>query len=141
LSFLQEHTEKTNETKLNMSQIQSGYNYNTTTNKIVTAENLNNHVNNAILLTGAISEQQEIEGSIDTVDKILLHDVGAGILVNASIQQLWNSLPTDLTITSLTTKDNEDIVIYKDESNTGNPKVHSLIDVHVGTPLGSEQIG
>jgi hypothetical protein len=86
-----------------MSQIAAGTNYNTTTNKIVTADNLNQHVNNATLQQGAISLQQDIvtNGPINSADQLLIRDASANTLNKATLAQVF-SAGVPLTTTNIT---------------------------------------
>lgn len=117
-----------------MSQIQSGYNYNTTTNKIVTAENLNSHVGNAILLPGSVTEQQTLTDPVDTADRFVILDSSAGILVNTSLQDIFNVLPTDLIVSTITNKIDYDILVSQNDSNDFATKWIYAMDVHIGKP-------
>jgi hypothetical protein len=65
-----------------MAQIQKGTTYATGTQ--VTANNLNTHVDGAILLSGAINEQ--VTGSVFDADNVLL--AGSSALKKASVSQL-----------------------------------------------------
>jgi hypothetical protein len=123
-----------------MSQIQSGYNYNTTTNKIVTATNLNNHVANSILLPGAISEQQTLTDPVSTSDKLVMLDASAGVLVNTTLLNLWQVLPTDLIVSTITNKTDFDIIVQQNVENENPTKSIFAMDVHVGKPSDSTSL-
>ena len=75
-----------------MAQIQAGVTY--ATGGQVTATNLNAHVNNAVLVPGAISDQAAA-ASCTTSDSVLILQSGA--LKKATIAQVQTSIAPDLT--------------------------------------------
>lgn len=116
-----------------MAQIQAGFNYNTTTNKIVTSDNLNGHVGNAILLPGAISQQAALSGDLELSDNFLALDVSSGSLVKANPQDIFDILPGSLKIHTITGYSNQDIIIQPSPLSTVDTKVDIIGDLAVGS--------
>lgn len=73
-----------------MAQIQSPSNY--VNGDQVTASNLNNHVNGAILLPGAVTDQTALTvNTVATGDSVLLYDLSVTALRKATASDLLNS--------------------------------------------------
>lgn len=92
-----------------MAQIQSPANY--VTGQQVTAANLNNHVNGAVLLPGAITDQSSIvSNTIDASDSVVIYDSSATSLRKATASDLLNS-GISITTGSVNGNAGSDIVI------------------------------
>jgi hypothetical protein len=79
-----------------MAQIKKGTTYDSGDNRLVTPENLNGHVENAILYKGAITEQSSLGGSetVDSNDQILISNTSdtSGLYPNkVSLGQVLSS--------------------------------------------------
>lgn len=75
-----------------IQQISNGYGYDTTTKSQVTASNLNQHVDNAIVLAGVITGQNENTATAQT-DQVLIEK--SGVLYRQSKQNLTKTLVSD----------------------------------------------
>ena len=119
-----------------MSQIQAGTTYNSTSNRFITIENLNGHVNNAILTSGSITEQNDLEGGFQLTDSVLAYDISSGELVKATIQDVFDAIPNDIAVKNLNGKADQDIYIKPILSGTTPQKTQVLSDLYVGGSIG-----
>jgi hypothetical protein len=119
-----------------MSQIQAGTTYNSTSNRFITISNLNGHVNNAILTTGAITEQNALVGTFQLTDSIIAHDASSGELVKATIEDLFDSVPDNIPVKNLNGKVDEDIFIKPILDGEFPQKTQILSDLYVSGGIG-----
>lgn len=119
-----------------MSQIQAGTTYNSTSNRFITISNLNGHVNNAILTTGAITEQNALVGAFQLTDSFLAYDASSGELVKATIQDIFDALPDDISVKNLNGKVDEDIFIKPILDGEFPQKTQILSDLYVAGGIG-----
>jgi hypothetical protein len=131
-----------------MSQIAAGTDYNTTTNKIVTADNLNQHVNNATLQEGAISLQPNITPPVTASDQILIRDASANTLNKATVATLLGG-GVPITTTALQVNGNTNTTTAfvgastEDGEGTGTLKVYGEFEhqgvSHTGIAAGNNE--
>ena len=113
-----------------MAQISKGQTFNN--GDQVTGTTLNQLVDAATLLNGAITEQTSLSGSVDGADLVLLYDQTATALRKASITDILNSATT-ANVTTLTTsaiigQSNSDIVITPNSGTVVTGKAWASVD-------------